>query len=71
MSDYRGGEPIRQKSGAGKTIVIVLVVNRGLSSCHRTNRYQHHTYIHIVAVLLYYMYRVMPLGTSYMFDQNV
>ena len=26
MSDYRGGEPIRQKSGAGKTIVIVLVV---------------------------------------------
>ncbi|KHA63590.1 hypothetical protein [Sphingomonas sp. Ant20] len=26
MSDYRGGEPVRQKSGAGKTIVIVLVV---------------------------------------------
>lgn len=26
MSDYRGGEPIRHKSGAGKTIVIVLVV---------------------------------------------
>lgn len=25
MSDYRTGEPIRQKSGAGKTIVIVLV----------------------------------------------
>ncbi|KAI1640487.1 hypothetical protein F4809DRAFT_442245 [Biscogniauxia mediterranea] len=58
----------------GVIVVIVLVVNRGLSCCHRTNRYQHHTYIHtlhIVVVLLYYRYRVMPLGTSYMFDQNV
>lgn len=26
MADYRTGEPIREKSGAGKTIVIILVV---------------------------------------------